>query len=196
MLRQIAEDKQDVTVLNLPFGRSDGIQRVGFFNPEAMWLQTIHNKPIIGGYILRMSENDKKMLETGIFRNIVASQTTGIKAKSSKSREEKIKSIIKNLHDKGNPIVKPLKYFVGEKKYQAIINFENKPKQSDSPVEFEEIVDWKNEFSQVKIGYIIVIDPDLPCTAGSLEYLKQTVDLQFLGEEYNYQLYKVVYDNH
>ena len=99
MLRQIAEDKQDVTVLNLPFGRSDGIQRVGFFNPEAMWLQTIHNKPIIGGYILRMSENDKKMLETGIFRNIVASQTTGIKAKSSKSREEKIKSIIKNLHD-------------------------------------------------------------------------------------------------
>jgi len=56
--RLIASDPRDVRVLNLPFGLRDGLSSHG--NTTAAWqfFQTVHEKPIMGGYLSRLATSD------------------------------------------------------------------------------------------------------------------------------------------
>jgi hypothetical protein len=51
----IAADPRDVRVLELPFGIRDGTMAVGNFTSRSQFYQTAHGKPIIGGYMSRVS---------------------------------------------------------------------------------------------------------------------------------------------
>lgn len=53
--RTIAADPRDVSVLDLPFGLRDGLVTYGAFTPASQFYQTVHGKPIIGGYLSRIS---------------------------------------------------------------------------------------------------------------------------------------------
>lgn len=52
---QIANDPRDVRVLNLPFGVRDGLSSAGNFSAASQFYQTFHGKPLIGGYLSRVS---------------------------------------------------------------------------------------------------------------------------------------------
>lgn len=54
----IAEDERPLRVLNLPFGLRDGLSSYG--NTTAAWqyYQTVHQKPILGGYVSRLPQAD------------------------------------------------------------------------------------------------------------------------------------------
>ena len=53
---RIAADPQpDVRVLELPFGIRDGTRSVGNFTGRSQFFQTFHKKPLIGGYLSRVS---------------------------------------------------------------------------------------------------------------------------------------------
>jgi hypothetical protein len=52
---RIAADARPVRVLVLPFGVRDGTWETGNFRPRALFNQTRHGKPIIGGYLSRIS---------------------------------------------------------------------------------------------------------------------------------------------
>jgi hypothetical protein len=54
--RTIAADPRDVRVLDLPFGVRDGLVTYGAFSPASQFYQAVHGKPIIGGYLSRISE--------------------------------------------------------------------------------------------------------------------------------------------
>jgi hypothetical protein len=54
--RTIAADPRDVRVLDLPFGVRDGLVTYGAFTPASQFYQSVHGKPIIGGYLSRISE--------------------------------------------------------------------------------------------------------------------------------------------
>lgn len=61
VFRQIAADpRPDVRVLVLPFGLRDGTSSLGNFNPLTQYLQTVHGKPLIGGYLSRMTQEQKR----------------------------------------------------------------------------------------------------------------------------------------
>jgi len=52
------KDKPQGTVLEIPFTVRDGFQYIGFVHAlQPMYGQAIHGKPIIGGYIARVSDN-------------------------------------------------------------------------------------------------------------------------------------------
>ena len=51
----IAQDPRPVRVLSLPFGVRDGVSSAGNFRPRSQFNQTRHQKPIIGGYLSRIS---------------------------------------------------------------------------------------------------------------------------------------------
>ncbi len=51
----IAQDPSPVRVLSLPFGVRDGVSSVGNFRPQSQFDQTRHRKPLIGGYLSRIS---------------------------------------------------------------------------------------------------------------------------------------------
>ena len=54
--RRIAADpRPDVRVLELPFGVRDGTRSVGNFTARSQFYQTFHGKPLIGGYLSRVS---------------------------------------------------------------------------------------------------------------------------------------------
>ena len=54
--RIVASDRRvDVRVLELPFGIRDGTMAVGNFTSRTQFYQTAHGKPIIGGYLSRVS---------------------------------------------------------------------------------------------------------------------------------------------
>ena len=53
--RQIAEDPRDVAVLEIPFGVRDGEWSDGDFTAASQFYQTVHQKPLIGGYLSRIS---------------------------------------------------------------------------------------------------------------------------------------------
>lgn len=60
----IAGDARPLRVLNLPFGLRDGLTSYGRFSPVAMFLQTAHEKPIMGAYVSRLPADS---LESGAF---------------------------------------------------------------------------------------------------------------------------------
>lgn len=53
--RTIAADPRDVRVLELPTGIRDGTFSVGNFSARAQFYQTAHEKPLVGGYLSRVS---------------------------------------------------------------------------------------------------------------------------------------------
>jgi hypothetical protein len=54
--RTIAADPCDVRVLELPVGLRDGIRSVGAFRADSQFFQTVHGKPLVGGYLSRISD--------------------------------------------------------------------------------------------------------------------------------------------
>jgi hypothetical protein len=56
----IAADPRNVRVLGIPFGFSDGERSQGGFNSSSQFYQTIHQKPIVGGGLSRIS--DRQMM--------------------------------------------------------------------------------------------------------------------------------------
>ena len=52
---RIATDPRPVRVLILPFGVRDGVWETGNFRPRSQYNQTRHGKPLIGGYLSRIS---------------------------------------------------------------------------------------------------------------------------------------------
>jgi hypothetical protein len=53
----IASDpRPEAAVLELPFGVRDGTMSVGNFTARTQYFQTIHHKPILGGYLSRVSQ--------------------------------------------------------------------------------------------------------------------------------------------
>jgi hypothetical protein len=53
--RIAADPRPDVRVLDLPFGIRDGTRSVGNFTARSQFFQTFHRKPLIGGYLSRVS---------------------------------------------------------------------------------------------------------------------------------------------
>lgn len=53
---RIAADRRDVRVLSLPVGLRDGTTTKSNYNASAQFYQTVHGKPIIGGYLSRISK--------------------------------------------------------------------------------------------------------------------------------------------
>ena len=51
----VAKDPRDVKVLGLPLGIRDGLSSIGNINARAQFHQTVHHKPIVGGYLSRVS---------------------------------------------------------------------------------------------------------------------------------------------
>lgn len=53
--RFIAADPRPGRVIELPTGMRDGTSSMGDFNPATMFYQTVHERPILGGYLSRIS---------------------------------------------------------------------------------------------------------------------------------------------
>jgi hypothetical protein len=53
---RIAADPRPVRVLQLPFGVRDGVSSAGNFSSRYLYFQTVHGKPLIGGYLSRISK--------------------------------------------------------------------------------------------------------------------------------------------
>jgi len=53
--RIAADPRPEVRVLELPFGVRDGTRSVGNFTARSQFFQTFHRKPLIGGYLSRVS---------------------------------------------------------------------------------------------------------------------------------------------
>lgn len=53
--RVAADPRPDVRVLELPFGVRDGTRSVGNFTGRSQFFQTFHHKPLLGGYLSRVS---------------------------------------------------------------------------------------------------------------------------------------------
>ena len=52
---QIAADPRDVRLIELPFGIRDGLSSTGDFNASSQFYQSRHGKPLVGGYLSRVS---------------------------------------------------------------------------------------------------------------------------------------------
>jgi hypothetical protein len=57
---RIAEDPAPVSVLSLPTGVRDGLSSLGNFSAHSQFYQTVHGKPIIGGYLSRTTPGRKR----------------------------------------------------------------------------------------------------------------------------------------
>lgn len=60
VVSQVAADpRPDIRVLMLPFGLRDGTSSLGNFDPLTQYYQTIHGKRLIGGYLSRLTTQQK-----------------------------------------------------------------------------------------------------------------------------------------
>jgi hypothetical protein len=75
--RIIADDPRDVAVLGIPFGFSDGEGSEGRYNGASQYYQTFHQKPIIGGAISRITENERTRQRRGPVRRALLKLSEG-----------------------------------------------------------------------------------------------------------------------
>jgi len=54
---RVALDPHDVTLMELPVGVRDGTSSVGDFTARSQFFQTVHGKPLVGGYLSRVSRS-------------------------------------------------------------------------------------------------------------------------------------------
>jgi hypothetical protein len=52
---RVADDAHDVSLLELPTGVRDGTSAIGSFAARSQYYQTVHGKPLLGGYLSRVS---------------------------------------------------------------------------------------------------------------------------------------------
>jgi hypothetical protein len=75
----IAADPRDVRVLNLPFGMRDGLSSHGNITAAAQFNQTVHQKPLLGGYLSRLRRRDvaeyRRMTVTGALLDLSEGRT-------------------------------------------------------------------------------------------------------------------------
>jgi hypothetical protein len=57
--QRVAAAPEDVRVLELPTGIRDGTSSLGNFSARSQYFQTVHGKPLIGGYLSRVSPERK-----------------------------------------------------------------------------------------------------------------------------------------
>ena len=57
--QQVAAAPGDVRVLELPTGVRDGTSSIGNFSARSQYFQTMHGKPLIGGYLSRVADDRK-----------------------------------------------------------------------------------------------------------------------------------------
>lgn len=57
--RVLGDDAVAGSVLELPAGVRDGLSDMGFVDHRALWFQTIHGRPIVGGFTARLSDRVK-----------------------------------------------------------------------------------------------------------------------------------------
>ena len=61
IFQRIGQDSRaDIRVLVLPFGLRDGTSSLGDFNPLTQYLQTVHGKRLVGGYLSRVTREQKQ----------------------------------------------------------------------------------------------------------------------------------------
>ena len=58
---RVTQDRRDVTLMELPVGVRDGTSSIGNFTARSQFFQTVHGKPLVGGYLSRVSR--KRMAE-------------------------------------------------------------------------------------------------------------------------------------
>ena len=58
LYRIVAADPRPLVLLNLPFGLRDGMSSYGNSTSAAQFFQTVHAKPILGGYLSRLPSGD------------------------------------------------------------------------------------------------------------------------------------------
>jgi hypothetical protein len=75
--RIIAGDPRDVAVLGIPFGFSDGEGSEGRYSGASQYYQTFHQKPIVGGAISRITQNERRRQRQGIVRGALLELSEG-----------------------------------------------------------------------------------------------------------------------
>lgn len=61
---RVAAAPADTRVLELPFGVRDGTSSLGNFTARSQYFQTRHGKPLIGGYLSRVSERRRSLIRS------------------------------------------------------------------------------------------------------------------------------------
>ena len=82
VFHRIAEDPRlDVRVLSLPFGVRDGTSSLGNFNPLTQYQQTVHGKRLVGGYLSRVTQEQKhSVLRYPVLDAIMTMSAQGVRA--------------------------------------------------------------------------------------------------------------------
>jgi hypothetical protein len=65
---------KEAVVLDLPFGYRDGIHQYGRINERSLYYQTVHQRPIVGGYISRMPDKVVERYRSYAFLDEVATR--------------------------------------------------------------------------------------------------------------------------
>jgi len=189
---RLTSDSTHPIVLNLPLGRCDGIGMVGDFDAAALLMQTAHHRPIIGGYVPRMTAMDRGAFEEGILGNLVLVQATASSPSPVEPRAEVVKDWVRRLAARGHPALKLLKLVAGEERIQRIVN------PPDSPTTQRELqplspASASVEADRLGIGHIVAINPTRPQVRAALEYLQGLLDLSLLDGDGNFAFYRVNY---
>lgn len=93
--RTIAADPRPMRVLTLPFGLRDGLGSIGNFTAASQYYQTVHEKPLIGGYISRLPrharERYRSMVVIGLLMDLSEGKTVS---------RDRVEAAIRRAHER------------------------------------------------------------------------------------------------
>jgi hypothetical protein len=84
---RVAEQPADVRVLELPVGVRDGTSSVGDFTARSQFFQTVHGKPLVGGYLSRVSRRRIKEMRQDPMLDALVTLSEGGRLDASRERQ-------------------------------------------------------------------------------------------------------------
>jgi hypothetical protein len=98
--QQIAAAPDDVRVLELPFGVRDGTTSVGNFTARTQFFQTVHEKPLIGGYLSRVPPWRRRAMRGNPVLNalMILSEDSPLTTEQARQLEERGRRFLRNRH--------------------------------------------------------------------------------------------------
>ena len=199
MLVNLATDSAHPAMLTLPVGALDARNKVGDFDSQALWLQTLHHRPIYGGYVQRLSPECMRALNAGLLQGVIAAEdsVSPVSPISGAGRGDRnanlIRKIILEWDRKGSWMAGVVKTIVGDSKYRRVIEKAlNLPKSVPAPpVMTPEAA--LHQADSLGIGYIMAIKAETLLSRAGLEFCRNLLPLEKVGEDDHLELYRVIY---
>jgi len=193
-LKSLPFDPAHQAILDLPIGRKDGLGGIGEFDARQLLFQTIHKRPLVGGYVLRMSDAARAEFGDGLYANLLTIQARTLPKPQLSVRGSSIRDKVVEICRSSPISARFISFIIGSEKVKKLQASVSDPFDLATLLVKLDPVEVLRHLDADKIGLIIAASPERPFVKAELDYLLDTLPLEFVAGDSACVVYRIKYE--